>query len=82
MRYKLFIFLIAPAQAWQWAWAKLLGCYYSSTEMPPDINMGKLHNALLMYKAEEIGFGKMRECCAAWKQDREFFLPETSEGSS
>jgi len=78
MKYKIFLFMCAPAELWQRIWAKILGCHFSTIESPPSISFGRLYPALLMFQRGEISIGKMTEVCAAWKQDKDFFLPDST----
>lgn len=77
IRYRIFLFMVAPARAWQQLWAFVLGCEYFCTEVPPDNgSFNSLDAALNMYRDGQISAGKMRECAMAWKNGRSYSLPE------
>lgn len=77
IRYRIFLFMAAPAHMWTKLWASLLGCEYFCKETPPEIGrFESLDPALNMFKDGQISAGKMRECALAWKNSRAYSLPE------
>lgn len=55
-------------------------CPGKIAEQPPERNgFDSLDTALNMYREGEISIGKMRECAAAWKNERPYALPALSK---